>query len=144
MQTYAGIDLHSSNNYIGVIDANDKRLYSKRLDNNLKQVIKTIRPFRKSIQGIASESTFNSHWLVDGLQEHGFKVHLVNPAAIQVYSGLKHTYDKWDSFWLAPMLLLGICGGGKPCDQSLSQSARIFSTQNVKDQTGCCHQGLGQ
>jgi len=28
MKTYAGIDLHSSNNYIGVIDAKDKRLYS--------------------------------------------------------------------------------------------------------------------
>jgi transposase len=33
MTTYAGIDLHSSNNYIGVIDAKDKRLYSKRHDN---------------------------------------------------------------------------------------------------------------
>jgi hypothetical protein len=30
MKTYAGIDLHSSNNYIGIIDAKDKRLYSKR------------------------------------------------------------------------------------------------------------------
>jgi hypothetical protein len=30
MKTYAGIDLHSSNNYIEVIDAKDKRLYSKR------------------------------------------------------------------------------------------------------------------
>ena len=29
MKTYAGIDLHSSNNYIGVINAKDKRLYSK-------------------------------------------------------------------------------------------------------------------
>jgi hypothetical protein len=27
MKTYAGIDLHSSNNYIGVINAKDKRLY---------------------------------------------------------------------------------------------------------------------
>jgi hypothetical protein len=31
MKTYAGIDLHSSNNYIGVINAKDKRLYSKRV-----------------------------------------------------------------------------------------------------------------
>ena len=27
MQTYAGIDLHSSNNYTGIIDGQDQRLY---------------------------------------------------------------------------------------------------------------------
>ena len=112
MQTYAGIDLHSSNNYIGIIDGNDKRLYSKRHDNNLKQVIKALEPFEKNLQGIAIESTYNWYWLVDGLQEHGFNVHLANPAAIQAYSGLKHTDDKWDSFWLAHMLRLGILPQG--------------------------------
>ncbi len=112
MQTYAGIDLHSSNNFIGVIDANDKRLYSKRHDNNLKQVIKALQPFKKRLKGIAVESTYNWYWLVDGLQEHGFKVHLANPAAIQAYNGLKHTDDKWDSFWLAHMLRLGILAEG--------------------------------
>ena len=59
MQTYAGIDLHSSNNFIGVIDAKDKRLYSKRHDNNLKQVVKAFGPFKKNLQGIAIESTYN-------------------------------------------------------------------------------------
>ena len=34
MKTYAGIDLHSSNNYIVVIDENDKRLFEKRLPRN--------------------------------------------------------------------------------------------------------------
>jgi hypothetical protein len=29
MKTYAGIDLHSSNNYMDVIDAKDKRPYQK-------------------------------------------------------------------------------------------------------------------
>lgn len=112
MQTYAGIDLHSSNNFIGVIDVNDKRLYSKRHDNNLKQIIKALQPFKKRLQGVAVESTYNWYWLVDGLQEHGFKVHLANPAAIKTYSGLKHTDDKWDSFWLAHLLRLGILSEG--------------------------------
>jgi transposase len=112
LQTYAGIDLHSSNNFIGVIDDKNKRLYSKRHDNNLKQVVKALGPFKKNLQGIAVESTYNWYWLVDGLQEHGFNVHLANPAAIQAYSGLKHTDDKWDSFWLAHMLRLGILPQG--------------------------------
>jgi len=46
METYAGIDLHSSNNYIGIIDANDKRLYSKRHENRMEAC-----PFQKDTQG---------------------------------------------------------------------------------------------
>jgi hypothetical protein len=47
METYAGIDLHSSNNYIGIIDGNDKRLYSKRHENRLEIVLKALAPFKK-------------------------------------------------------------------------------------------------
>jgi transposase len=44
--------------------------------------------------------------------EHGYKVHLANPSAIKQYEGLKHTDDKWDSFWLAHMLRLNILPEG--------------------------------
>ncbi|MCP3955075.1 MAG: IS110 family transposase [Desulfobacterales bacterium] len=112
MATYAGIDLHSSNNYIGVINSKDKRLYGKRHDNNIKQVVKALRPFRKNLKGVVVESTYNWYWLVDGLQEAGFKVHLANPAAIQPYTGLKYTDDKWDSYWLAHLLRLKLLKSG--------------------------------
>ena len=112
METYAGIDLHSSNNYVGVIDAKDKRLYCRRHENQLKDVLKALAPFKKTLKGVVVESTFNWYWLVDGLQEQGFKVHLANPSAIQTYKGLKHTDDKWDSFWLAHLLRLGILSQG--------------------------------
>jgi transposase len=42
------------------------------------------------------------------MMDQGYNVHLANPNAIQAYDGLKHTDDKWDSFWLAHMLRLGI------------------------------------
>ena len=58
------------------------------------------------------ESTYNWYWLVDGLQEVKYKVHLANPAAMQQYSGMKYTDDKWDSYWLAHLLRLGILPGG--------------------------------
>jgi transposase len=112
MGTYAGIDLHSTNNYIGVIDGKDKRLYSKRHGNQLEHVLKALKPFKKTMKGIVIESTYNWYWLVDGLEENGYKVHLANPAAIQTYSGLKHTDDKWDAFWLAHMLRLGLLPEG--------------------------------
>jgi len=44
------------------------------------------------------ESTYNWYWLVDGLMEEGYKVHLANPSAIQRYVGLKHADDKYDAF----------------------------------------------
>jgi transposase len=112
MATYAGIDLHSSNNYIGVINSKDKRLYGKRHDNNIKEVVKALSPFRKNLKGVVVESTYNWYWLVDGLQEAGFRVHLANPAAIQPYTGLKYTDDKWDSYWLAHLLRLNLLKSG--------------------------------
>ena len=112
MQTYAGIDLHSSNNFVGVINDKDKILYGKRHANRLDDVLKALDPFKDSLQGVVVESTFNWYWLVDGLQEHGYPVHLANPSAIQQYEGLKHTDDPWDSFWLAHMYRLGILPEG--------------------------------
>jgi hypothetical protein len=42
MKVYAGIDLHSSNNYIGIINEKDERLYQKRLPNKDIGVTKDI------------------------------------------------------------------------------------------------------
>ena len=112
MKVYAGIDLHSSNNYIGIINEKDERLYQKRLPNQLEDVLSALEPFKKDLEGVVVESTYNWYWLVDGLQEKGYKIHLANPSAMQQYDGLKHTDDKWDSFWLAHMKRLGILPEG--------------------------------
>jgi len=112
MQAYAGIDLHSSNSYIGIIDEQDQRHFGKRLPNSLSQILVALEPFRKDLESVVVESTYNWYWLVDGLQEEGYKVHLANPSAIKQYEGLKHTDDKWDSFWLAHMKRLNILPEG--------------------------------
>jgi transposase len=112
MEAYAGIDLHSSNNYLGIINEEDRRLYQRRLPNRLEDILPALEPFKESLKGVVVESTFNWYWLVDGLQEHGYKVHLANPSAIKQYEGLKYTDDKWDSFWLAHMKRLGILPEG--------------------------------
>ena len=112
IKEYAGIDLHSSNNYKGVINDDDQRLFKKRLPNNLDTVLSALEPFKEHLEGVVVESTYNWYWLVDGLQEHGYKVHLANPSKIKQYEGLKHTDDNWDSFWLAHMLRLNILPEG--------------------------------
>jgi len=112
MRSYAGIDLHSTNSYLGIIDNDGNRLFGKRLPNELDTIRSALKPFGKGLAGVVVESTYNWYWLVDGLQSTGFKVHLANPSAIKQYEGLKHTDDRWDSFWLAHMLRLGILPEG--------------------------------
>lgn len=112
METYAGIDLHSSNNYLGVINEEDKVLFGKKMPNDLNKTLMALDPFKESLKGVVVESTYNWYWLVDGLQENGYKVHLANPSAIKQYEGLKHTDDKWDALWLGNMLRLGILPEG--------------------------------
>jgi len=112
MKAYAGIDLHSSNNYIGIINEQDQRLFGKRLPNDLDNVLMALAPFKNEIDGVVVESTYNWYWLVDGLQENGYAVHLANPSAVKQYEGLKYTDDQWDAFWLAHMLRLGILPEG--------------------------------
>ena len=44
MGVYAGIDLHSSNNYLGVIDERDRGLFKKGLPNELDTVLLALEP----------------------------------------------------------------------------------------------------
>ena len=77
MSTYAGIDLHSSNSYLVVIDDEDKRLFEKRLSNEKENILAALKPFKKNLKGVVVESTYNWYWLVDALQENGYSVHRV-------------------------------------------------------------------
>ena len=77
MELYAGIDLHSNNSMVVVLDETDRVVYRiARLPNNLDGIISALQLVRRQIQGVAVESTFNWYWLVDGLQEAGYVVHL--------------------------------------------------------------------
>jgi transposase len=108
-----GIDLHSNNAVLGVLDQHAQRVFSKKLPNDLDIILKTLAPFQSPQSGVVVESTFNWYWLVDGLREHGYTVHLANPVASrQKYSGLKYTDDKDDAYWLAQLLKLDILPTG--------------------------------
>jgi len=112
MKLYCAIDLHSTNNVLVVIDADDKVLFQKRLSNDLQVVLAALAPFKAELHGVAVESTFNWYWLVDGLLENDYNVMLVNTVAVKQYSGLKHTDDESDAFWLAHLMRLGILPTG--------------------------------
>src|SRR5205809_7182039 len=112
MKLYGAIDLHSTNNVTVVINEQDQVVYQKRLPNDLSLIAQQLSSYRASLQGIVVESTYNWYWLVDGLMEKGYRLHLANTAAIQQYNGLKYTDDHSDARWLAHLLRLGILPQG--------------------------------
>ena len=92
MGLYCGLDLHSTNTYIGILDTDFKRVFKKRISNNLDLILETLQPFKGQLKGLVVESTYNWYWLVDGLMDAGYGcVHLANPSAIRQYEGLKHS-----------------------------------------------------
>ena len=113
MELYAGLDLHSRNTYIGIMDNAFNRVFKKRVPNHLELILQTLDPFRDQIKGFVVESTYNWYWLVDGLMDAGYSyAHLANPSAIKQYEGLKHSDDQHDAFFLAQLLILGILPQG--------------------------------
>lgn len=104
----AGIDLHSNNVMIGVINQDGKRVEHRKLSCDLGEVIKFLKPLKAQLQSMAVESTFNWYWLVDGLRAADYPIDLANPAQIEPYSGLKHMNDQDDAFHLADLQRLDI------------------------------------
>src|SRR5215470_11802552 len=109
---YCGIDLHSNNSVVIVSDEQDRIVFNKRLPNDLGQIRAALEPHREELAGVVIESTYNWYWLVDGLMDAGYRVHLAHPSAIKKYEGLKHSGDFADAGYLAQLLRLGLLAEG--------------------------------
>lgn len=112
MSIYAGIDLHSTNSVVAVINQDGKRLHRRRYSNDIQDILGSLEPFKGELQSVVVESTFNWYWLVDGLQDAGHRVQLAHPPGIEQYSGLKHGDDDSDAEHLANLARLGLVHEG--------------------------------
>jgi transposase len=112
MKHYVGIDLHGTNSVLVVLDDADRVCAQQRVRNELERILEALAPFRETVHGIAVESTYNWYWLVDGLMDAGYVVHLAHVPALPQYSGLKHADDHDDARWLAHLLRLGLLPTG--------------------------------
>jgi len=112
MALYCGIDLHSRDCWLAILDEELNVVEEAKVGNDLEVLIQLLEPYRGDLKGVAVESTFNWYWLVDGLMDNGYRLHLTNTSAIKQYEGLKHTDDRHDARWLAHMLALGILPEG--------------------------------
>jgi transposase len=115
----AGLDLHSNNVVIGLMDMEGKRVASRKVPCELKEVVKFLAPYKKRLEQIAVESTYNWYWLVDGLRALSYPAVLANPAGMEQYSGIKHADDTNDAFFLAELLRLKILPTGYIYDAEL-------------------------
>src|ERR1700674_3337230 len=109
---FSGIDLHSNNSVVVISEETDRIVYQKRLPNNLEQILAALEPHRDELVGVVIESTYNWYWLVDGLMDAGYRVHLAHPSAIKKYEGLKYSGDFADAGYLAQLLRLGLLAEG--------------------------------
>ena len=112
MKLYGGIDLHSTNSVVALTDEQDRVVYQRRLSNDLPLILSELQPYQPLIEGLVVESTYNWYWLVDGLMEAGYRLHLANTSAIKQYEGLKYADDNTDARWLAKLLRLGLLPEG--------------------------------
>jgi transposase len=146
MPLYGGIDLHANNSVVVLLDEQDQMVYQQRLSNHLPTILERLAPYQADLKGVVVESTYNWYWLVDGLMEADYRVHLANPAAMQQYSGLKYTDDYSDARWLAHLLRLGVLPEGyiypkaeravrdalrKRSHLVRQQTANVLSLQNI-------------
>jgi len=115
----AGMDLHGNNVVIGVMDMDGERVAHRKVPCELKEVVKFLAPYKKRLEQVAVESTYNWYWLVDGLRGLKYSVVLANPAGMQQYSGIKHADDTNDAFFLAELLRLKILPTGYIYDEQL-------------------------
>ena len=115
----AGIDLHSNNLVIGIMDIDGKRVAHQKLECRLSEVVKFLTPYKKRLEQVGVESTYNWYWLVDGLQALNYPVVLANPAGMQQYSGIKHADDTNDAFFIAELMRLKILPTGHIYDEHL-------------------------
>ena len=137
MELYAAIDLHSNNSVVAVLDGQDRTVYARRLPNDLGAIVAALRACAGTVRAVAVESTFNWYWLVDGLQDAGFTVHLVNTAAVKQYDGLKYSGDFSDARHLARLLRLGILPEGHiyPREQRAVRDLLRKRSQLVRQRT---------
>ncbi len=57
MELYCGIDLHSSNSYVVVIDGTDEVLFERRTANDLEAIVAALSVWRERLLGVVVEST---------------------------------------------------------------------------------------
>jgi len=105
MKYYCGIDLHTRDSVLCVIDEKDRIHLREKVPNCIFTIVEKLDSFSPR-PPVAVEATLNWYWLVDGLQEHEFNVKLAHTYGLSMIKGAKVKTDQRDAFTLARLLRL--------------------------------------
>lgn len=84
MGLYCGIDLSFDNSHMVILDETRQPVLNRELPNCIGDVLEVLDPFRDRLDEIAIESALDWYWLVDGLMEAGYQVHLVGKSPLHL------------------------------------------------------------
>jgi hypothetical protein len=102
MTLYCGIDLHSNNSVVAVLDEQDRTVYEKRLPNDIATITEVLCIYQSELAACVVESTYNWYWLVDGLMDAGFPVRLAHTSALSGMFGVRVKSPQLNSFYSDP------------------------------------------
>jgi transposase len=105
MKYYCGIDLHTRDSVLCVIDETDKIHLREKVANCIFTIKEMLNGFSPRPE-VVIEATLNWYWLVDWLQEDGFTVKLAHSLGLSMITGAKVKTDNRDAFTLAKLLRL--------------------------------------
>ena len=106
-QYYCGIDLHTKNMYICILDQAGKILVHKNISTSPQTLLRIIDPFLPDI-AITVECIFTWYWIADLCQEENIPFILGHALYMKAIHGAKTKNDKIDSRKIAVLLRGGM------------------------------------
>jgi len=106
-QYYCGIDLHSRELYVCILDSNGKVLVHKPIKAKPELLLKIIEPYRQDIL-VGVECMFTWYWVADLCEDHGISFILGHALYMRAIHGGKAKNDKIDSFKIATLMRGGM------------------------------------
>jgi transposase len=106
-QYYCGIDLHTKNIYICILDQAGKILVHKNISTSPQELLRVIEPFLPDI-AITVECIFTWYWIADLCQDENIPFILGHALYMKAIHGAKTKNDKIDSHKIAVLLRGGM------------------------------------
>lgn len=106
-QYYCGIDLHSKNMYVCIVNQAGKTMYHYNLPVSKESLLSIINPYLPDV-AIAVECIFTWYWIADFCSENKIPFVLGHALYMKAIHGAKTKNDKIDSHKIAMLLQAGM------------------------------------
>lgn len=104
---YCGIDLHTKNMYVCILDQAGKILVHKNLPTSPQTLLQILEPFQPDV-AVTVECIFTWYWIADLCQEENIPFVLGHALYMKAIHGAKTKNDKIDSHKIAVLLRGGM------------------------------------